>query len=166
MMRDTDKALEILTQALDLERRGQNFYRQAAREVSGEKGRDVFASLADDEEKHAAMIERQMRALQEQRQYEPVPGIRAPDIDLDRRLFPPEGETREAEFEGDINVLDALHFALDMEMRAHSLYTDAAKKTEDEEGKKLYMWLADAELTHFDLLMTNYESQVTMGGWV
>ncbi len=165
-MTDTNKAMEILTQALELERRGQRFYRQAVQETFNEKGRDMFASLADDEEKHAAMIERQMRAIQEQGQYEMLSDIKAPDIDLDERLFPPEGEARQAELGDEPSVLDALHFALDIEMRAHTLYADAAKATEDEGGRTLYMWLADAEMTHFNLLMANYESQVNMGGWV
>lgn len=165
-MIDTNEALEALTQALELERRGRAFYSEAAQETFNESGRAMFASLADDEEKHAAMIERQMRAIQELGQYETLPGIKAPDIDLDKKLFPPEREARETELGEEPNVLDALHFALDIEMRAHTLYTNAAKETEDEAGKTLYMWLADAEMTHFNLLMANYQSQVDMGGWV
>lgn len=164
-MVDIKKAQEVLTQALELERRGRVFYRQAAQETFNEKGRDIFTSLADDEEKHAAMIERQMRAIQELGQYETLPDIKVPDIDLDERLFPPEREAREAELGSDPNVHDALHFALDIEMRAHAFYADAASGTEDEAGRTLYMWLADAEMTHFNLVMANYESQVNMGGW-
>ncbi len=165
-MVDIKKAQEVLTQALELERRGQAFYHQAAQETFNEKGRAMFASLADDEERHGAMIERQMRAIQELGQYETLPSIKAPDIDLGEKLFPPEREARQAELGDEPSVLDALHFALDIEMRAHKLYTDAAKATEDEGGRTLYMWLADAEMTHFNLLMANYESQVNMGGWV
>lgn len=158
-MIDTNKALEILTQALELERQGQEFYSEAAQETFDKEGRAMFASLADDEEKHAAMIERQMRTVQELGQYETLPDIEAPDIDLEAKLFPPERAAREAEIGEEPSVLDALHFALEIEMRTHTLYTKAAKETEDEAGRTMYMWLADAEMTHFNLLMTDYESQ-------
>ena len=165
-MTDRNEAMKALTQALEMERRGRQFYTQASQETFNEKGRTMFASLADEEEKHVAMVERQMRAIQEEGQYETLPDIEAPDVDLDKELFPPARETRKAELGEDPNVLDALHFALDLEMRLHTVYTNAAKETEDEAGRTMYMWLADAEMTHFDLLMANYESQVDMGGWV
>ncbi|MGC9359786.1 MAG: ferritin family protein, partial [Anaerolineae bacterium] len=57
-------ALEALTQALRLEEEGRAFYLQAAKDTIDEKGQAMFESLADDETKHAEMVQRQLRAIE------------------------------------------------------------------------------------------------------
>ena len=40
------------------------------------------------------------------------------------------------------------------------------ESAQDAEAKRLYKYLVDAELTHFDLLMLNYERLSNSTGWV
>ena len=63
------------------------------------------------------------------------------------------------------NELDALHVALENEVKSYDLYRTAAAETSDAAGKAMYEWLASAEMTHFNLLMSNYEAIVPRGGW-
>ena len=57
-------ALKALSQALRLEQEGRAFYLQAAEETLDEKGRSMFLSLAADEERHAEMVQRQLREIE------------------------------------------------------------------------------------------------------
>jgi len=139
---------------------------KAAEETLDSKGKAMFLSLATDEERHAEMVQRQLREIEGGGTYVLMSGLDAPDIDLDAKLFPPERQQVEARIGRNPNELDALHVALENEIRSYDLYRAAAKETESEAGRRMYRWLAGAEMTHFDLLMSNYESLVAMGGWV
>jgi len=165
-MADRGQALEALSRALKLERDGREFYLQAAEDTVNEKGRAMFLSLADDEEMHAGMIQRQLEAIEGEGAYAAIPDLELADIDLEAKLFPPQREQARERIGASSNELEALHFALEIEMRSYDLYRTEAKETEDEAGQKMYQWLAAAEMTHFNLLMSNYESLVSLGGWV
>lgn len=165
-MVDRSKALDALSQALKLEREGREFYLKAAEETVTEKVRAVFLSLADDERIHLETVGRQLHVMQREGSYLALPNAEVPDIDLDLKLFPPDRQEVKERIGVSPNVLEALHIALDIEMRAYNLYSTSAKETKDESGNRMYRWLAAAEMTHFNLLMSNYESFVSLGGWV
>jgi len=165
-MADNKKALEVLSQALKLEREGREFYLKAAEETLSEKGQAMFLSLAEDEKMHAEMILRQLHALEGGGSYVLLPALGVRAIDLEAKLFPPKRADVEKKVGLNPNELDALHVALENEMKSYDLYRAAAKATKDEAGKRLYEWLTNAEMTHFNLLMNNYEALVSLGGWV
>jgi rubrerythrin len=161
-----NKELEILSQALKLEREGEQFYLQAAELTLDEKGRAMFLSLADDEVKHAEMVTRQLHALEGGGSYVLLPDLDVQGIDVDQRLFPPDRKSVEARLGLDPNMMDALHLALEREIQSRDLYAQAARQTDDPAGKQMYLWLVGAETTHFNLLMSNYEALSERGGWV
>jgi rubrerythrin len=165
-MSTKDAALKALTQALRLEQEGRAFYLQAAEETIDEKGKAMFQSLADDEAKHADMIQRQLRTIERGGNYLLLPDVNAPDIDLGKKLFPPGAEAARKAADQATNELEVLQMALDNEIRSYDLYRAAAQLTVDEAGRAMYAWLARAEMQHFDLLMANWESLTAMGGWV
>jgi len=55
--------------------------------------------------------------------------------------------------------------ALENEVKSYDLYRGAADAAKVAAAKEMYTWLAAAELTHYNLLMANYESLVDRGGW-
>lgn len=165
-MTETSATLKVLSQALGLEQEGRAFYLGAAESTPNEKGKAMFLSLADDEKAHLEMIQRQLHAVEGDGSYVLLPDLDVPEIDLEAKLFPPDHEEARSRIGANANALDALHVALEIEIRAHELYRNAAQETVDESGKRMYVWLADAEMTHFNLLMTSYESFVATGGWV
>jgi len=163
-MNTKDHALQVLSQALKLEQEGQAFYNQAAESTLDAKGKAMFGSLADDEALHAEMIQRQLHALEGDGKYALLPDFDAPAIDLGAKLFAPEKV--EAKAGVSASDVDALHVALENEIKSYELYAEAAKASDDPNAKQLYGWLASAETTHFNLLMSNYESLVSLGGWI
>lgn len=165
-MERKNQALTALSQALKLEREGRAFYLQAAEQTQDPKGRALLISLADDERMHAEMIERQLHVMEGSGRYVLLPDLDAPAIDLNAPLFPQEREVVAAKVGSRSGELDALHVALENEVKSYDLYRHAAQETDDEAGRRMYTWLAGAEMTHFNLLMANYEAINTLGAWV
>lgn len=159
-------ALTALSQALKLEQEGHAFYLRAAEETFDDKGREMFLSLAADEALHAEMVRRQLHEIERGGGYVLLPDLNVADIDLDAKLFPPTREQVDARIGVAPNELEALQVALENEIRSYDLYRSAARDAASEAGKQMYRWLASAEMTHFNLLLSNYESLSAQSGWV
>ncbi|MFO7696594.1 MAG: ferritin family protein [Anaerolineae bacterium] len=154
----SELAMNALSGALKLEQDGYGFYVKAAERVQDETVKQTMLSLAEDEKIHEAMIARQMQALREEGGFVVVPGVTATATDLSQRLFPPDPAAIKGKV-GDLSgELEAIQMALEVESSSYDYYRQTSLVTEDVEGQAMYRWLASAELTHFNILMSNYEA--------
>jgi len=166
MATDTSAAVTALQQALELERSGYRFYTGAAERTVDPKGSEMFRSLAGDEMLHEQIIKRQIDALGQDRGWVLPEGAQDIKVDLAAPLFPEGKVELDKAIQPDASDVEALLFALKIENDSFDLYTKQAKAAQDPDAKRLYGYLVDAERTHFNLVMLNYESIVANAGWV
>jgi len=165
-MQETHVALQALLQAMRLEQDGYEFYTEAAERTADPYGREMFLSLADDEELHLRIVRDQYEALSAGQGWVSLPeGLELKPVDLDKPLFPPESAALEKAIGPEASVTDALLFAMQKENESYELYRKAATETADPVGKEMYQRLAGYERFHFDTLMLNYEHLVSTGSW-
>jgi rubrerythrin len=126
----------------------------------------MYLSLAEDEVLHAQVIQRQADALAKGEGWVVPEGIDEVDADLETPLFPVGQAEFEKAVQPDASDLDALLFALKLENDSFDLYRRQAQTVADPNAKRLYEYLVDAERTHFNLLMLNYESLNEQSTWV
>ena len=162
---EVSTSLKALAQALGLEQRGRRFYVEAAERTSDPKGAETFRSLADDEVLHADIIQRQIDSLEKGEGWELSDGMAGGDADLGTPLFPKGKVDLEKAVRPDASDLEALLFALKIENDSFDLYARQAQAATDLKAKEVYEYLAGAERTHFNLLMSNYEHLSTVGSW-
>ena len=156
-------AAQALKQALALEQNGRKFYLGAAERTVDQKGKQMFKTLAGDEVIHAEIVQRQLDALAQGEGWALPAGVGEVDADLESPLFPAGKLELGKAILPDASDLDALLFALKIENDSFNLYSTQAKEVKDANARGLYEYLADAERTHFNLLMLNYES-LSAGG--
>ena len=156
-------ATEALQKAMDLERQGFAFYRQAEERTADPEGKAMFRRLARDESDHLATIQRQFESLESGQGWVQDSGVQEAVAGWDQPPFPPTREAMEARVSGRASDLDALHFALELEHKAYTHYAEAARQVGDTAGKAIYEYLSGLERSHFDLLMLNYETLATYG---
>lgn len=165
-MQENTVALQALRQAIRLEQDGYEFYAEAAEMMADPRGREMFLSLADDEELHLRIVRDQYEALIAGKGWTSFhEGLELKPVDLDKPLFPPGGEAVEKAIAPDASDADALLFAMQKENESYELYRKAATETADPAGKEMYQRLASYERVHFDILMLNYEHLVSTGNW-
>ena len=165
-MVEKSAALQALEQALGLERDGHRFYVQAAERTVDPKGAQMFRSLAEDEVMHERMIQRQIDSLSAGQGWALPQGVGQVQADLETPLFPQGKVELERAIRPDASDLDALLFGLKIENDSFNLYVEQAGQADDPKAKQMYEYLVQAERTHFDLLMLNYESLSSNAGWV
>ena len=166
MTTDTTAVLSALKQALELEQNGYRFYTGAAERTLDEKGSAMFRSLADDEVLHKQVIERQIGALGMGEGWVGLELLDEVEADLVTPLFPEGKIELDNAVQSDASDLDALLFGLKIESDSFHLYAEQAQAAQDPGAKRLFQYLVEAERTHFDLLMLNYESLSSKAGWV
>jgi rubrerythrin len=142
--------IDILKEGILLERRGRALYQQAAKLSTNTAVRDFFQMMADEEEHHARILERQFKAYSEQHQLADLDADTADQktsvvhalIETLRANIAPAG------FEG-----AAISAAMLIEERSVNLYSDRARLATDPREKALFRWLAEWEHDHLTFLV-------------
>jgi rubrerythrin len=144
-----DQTLEILKNAILLEKRGRAFYSKVARQTSGKAVKQFFEILAAEETKHIKILSDQFKSYRNNQKFDSFDysddqntGIAS--IVLTRQL---QEEISAADYEA-----AAISAAMSMEENAIKLYAGRAEKAQDANEKALYNWLAKWEKQHLNFL--------------
>ena len=144
-----DKTVEILKNAILLEKRGHAFYSQVAKQASGNAVKQFFEFMADEEVKHIKILSDQFKAYQDNKKFNPG------DFNDDHAAGV-ASNVLTGEMKAEIAAADyeaaAISAAMSMEEKAIKLYTGRAEEASDSSEKGLYSWLAKWEMQHLKFL--------------
>jgi rubrerythrin len=148
-MMSEDKTVEILKNAILLEKRGHAFYRQVANQASGKAVKQFFEFMAEEEIKHIKILSDQFKAYQDNNKFDPGDFNDDHGADIASNVLTGEmkAEIAAADFEA-----AAISAAMSMEERAIKLYSDRSEEASDSNEKALYSWLAKWEMQHLKFL--------------
>jgi rubrerythrin len=144
-----DRTVEILKNAILLEKRGKAFYQKIAEQASGQAVKSFFEMMADEEVKHVKILTDQYKAYQQSQQFNPGDYSEKAGEQMASKVIT-------AEFKNEISAADyeaaAISAAMSMEENAIKLYGDRAAEANDPNEKALYKWLAEWEMQHLHFL--------------
>lgn len=147
---NNERALEILKTAILLERRGKTFYGQVASNTTVPEIKEVFATMAEEEQAHIDFLSEQYKSVLHNHQFlkQQLEASHANEAIVDKIMNKGiKGKIEAASYEA-----AAIVAAIDMENKAIQVYSDRAEEATDTHEKELYSWLADWEKTHLKLL--------------
>ncbi|MCX8125680.1 MAG: ferritin family protein [Dehalococcoidia bacterium] len=162
MTKDIGPTLEILKQAIAVERQGLDFYRRAADRTRNAAGKAFFASLVEDEKRHERILLVEYDKVKSGAGFvEAATAVRMglPEI----HLFP---EGNALTIPPDSNDLEVIQLAINFEKRGHDMYLKAAESIGDLTGKAVYQYLARWEAHHRDLLEKALKQLSADGTWL
>jgi rubrerythrin len=144
-----DKTIEILKNAILLEKRGQAFYGKVAEQASGSAVKEFFEMMADEEVKHVKILSDQFKAYQNNHEFAPGEYNEAFSGNIAANVLTKElkQELSAADYEA-----AAISAAMSMEESAIKLYSNRSAEADDPNEKALYQWLADWEKQHLHFL--------------
>jgi rubrerythrin len=146
---EENTTLEILKQAILLERRGKAFYQKVAENTENKAIRDIFEMMAAEEQKHITTLSEQFRSYRKEKKFIPC------SHDKETGGVASKVLTREIKYKISAAGFEAaaISAAISMEERAIKLYSESAKTTSGPEAKTLYEWLSRWEREHLNLLL-------------
>ena len=145
---ETTKAIDILKQAILLEKRGYSFYSTVAAQCADEDVKKIFITMADEETMHVKFLSEQFAHYDKTHSFLKVTLPEGADDASDHILSDEvKGKISAAGFEA-----AAISAAVDFEKRAIEIYANRAAATEDPNEKELYTFLSEWEKTHLKIL--------------
>ena len=144
----SDKLVDIIKGALLLELKGRSFYENVANQTKNDSVKEVFETMAAEEQKHIAILSEHYTSLItkgkiEPREYEERPVDVASSV-LVKKV---QNEINAADYEA-----AAISAAMAMEEKAVEYYSGRAENSKDENEAALFRWLANWERTHLQFL--------------
>ncbi len=137
---------EIIDAALALEEEGKRFYEEKARNTDNPVVKRVFQSLAEDEERHALWIRKEL----------PPPSTageaKKPAIQRFKQIFTEASEEWKREPSGGAEDIEPLRLALKIEEKSQASFAKWKAETEDKEMRSLLEKLEEAERFHGKLI--------------
>jgi rubrerythrin len=143
---------EALTAAIELEKKGYNFFSETAGKADEELAKEVFNFLAAEELNHIKAIERFNQ------EFLAGENIDADDVIAELKDNRPRQTIDELfkNLSGSVPLegtnLDAYKFAMDFERKGHDFYKKAEAETDDPGAKKLFGFLVGEEQKHFKIV--------------
>lgn len=147
---DKSNTLTILKNAFLIERKGKSLYEKAMDHATDDSVKAFFKDLADDEQEHMNILEKQFKAYMKSGKFmaggfeNDGGAVTPPDI-LDDTL---KDRINAAGFEA-----TAITAAISFEDKAVKMYAQRAREATDPEEKKMYNRLSAWEKTHLKKLM-------------
>lgn len=138
-------AVDILKEAILLERRGKAFYTTAARQTQSEAARKIFEMMAAEEDEHIEFLSKQFAHYDLHKEFMKTDHTVVEDDATVMLILSEEikSQVNAAGFEA-----AAISAAMDFETRAVQIYSDRAASATDPNEKDMYQMLADWEKGH------------------
>lgn len=147
---EENTTLDILKQAILLERRGKAFYENIAEKTENKAVQEVFDMLAKEEQKHIQTLSEQFKAYRKDKNF-----LSGDLYEKDTSSVVSSVLTREIKEKISAAGFEAaaISAGIAMEERAIQLYAKSAQTESDSKAKALYEWLATWERGHLNMLL-------------
>jgi rubrerythrin len=138
-------AVDILKEAILLERRGKAFYAMAAKQTESEAARKIFEMMAAEEDEHINFLSRQFAYYEKNKSFMKIAESADTDESTVMAILSEEikSQVSAAGYEA-----AAISAAMDFETRAVQIYSDRAVSATDKNEQEMYQMLADWEKGH------------------
>ena len=159
METERDSALKALETAIHMELDGQQFYLEAGRLSDTELGRQLFESLAAEEDIHRKRFEEIYQTIRRRQDWPSIP-LRHDHVLSLKTIFAQavgsvNGDTKTATSE-----LEAVQMAMEKENSSYDFYEERADKAVFKAEKEYYQALAAEERHHY-LVLVDYQEYLS-----
>ena len=161
---ERDKALEAIQIAIQMEIDGKGFYQKQGQNFANQPGRDLFRSLAVEEDMHRLKFEGIYNAIRDEKGW--------PEVSLEpgrgkkiTTLFATAAQKAGSGVAADATELDAVTTAIEMETRSYDLYQERVGTAAYDAEREFYRALAAEEREHHLTLLSYYEYLKDPASW-
>lgn len=154
--------MNIFEYALQMEEDGENYYRQLARQSKTEGLQNIFKMLADEEVKHAKVIEAMRQNIQETALED------SSILENSKNIFQAMKEQKQP-LHIDSNVeTEKYRKARDIEEMSRDFYQEKAAQSGKEHQRQLFLKLAVEEAKHLRIMenIVDFVSRPEPGNWL
>ncbi len=154
---DVKLCVEILEKAIAFEEEGMAFFQDRAQNAPSTLERNLFNSLAKDEAGHKAHLVKMREDLLRENSFDILPDVDDDHVMNVRGIFENAMESAADPYDYQVEELEILEGAMDVERRGYHLYAGAAAEVTSPRAKSIFAHLAAEEQNHYALLKNTYD---------
>ncbi len=152
---------EAIKMAIELEKDGYRFFKDAAAKTENSLGKKMFESLAADETNHLETFQRMFETIAGKETWGSIrdsisPAGKVPVFEDVSKKSPAKGTTSE---------IEALQLAMDVEKRAIEFFDKAAREADDPLAKEIFQKVREQEEYHYGLIEAQRDYVTKSGFW-
>jgi len=152
MTESEDRSLKMLSTALEMEKKGYDFYEKALKKTSNKLGRELFTTLRDDEVVHMERIQNIYESVKGGGWSEEWKKMKARGKSLGP-FFKELAAGEESKIKGDASDIEALEVGISFEAKAVEYYQDHLNRATDPIEREFIEQMMIEEKGHYDLLV-------------
>ena len=153
---EQDKTLKALQMAIQMEIDGKQFYLRASQSSANQLGRELFRSLAAEEDLHCQRFDKIYDDISHQRAW-PKTYLKADPGPRLRTIFGQAAGEIGPGIKVATSELDAVKTAMDMENKTYDFYQDRCKHATYDAERDYYQALAAEERQHYLVLLDYHD---------
>ena len=157
MNEDVKLCVEILEKAIAFEEEGMAFFQDRAQNAPSTLERNLFNSLAKDEAGHKAYLVKMREDLLREDTIDVLPDVDDDHVANVREIFNNALESAHDPYNFELEELEILKGAMDVERRGYEMYNGAAAQMTSDRAKSIFAHLAMEEQNHYTLLKNTYD---------
>ena len=150
--------MSILDFGMQMEKEGENFYKQNAEKCTDPNAVKLLLLLAYEETRHYQLIKTHKEGLNGP--------MYTPFLKKVTNVFKQMKETNQNFVKNNASIIDVLHKALEIEDKSIKLYAEQANKTEDKMLKDFFLKLKKEEDSHYFLISSWIEYYDRPNHWL
>jgi len=153
-----EKYMEALKISIEMERKGNKFYKSVAAKTKNELGKKVFSAMAKDEMEHIEAIKEFSKKLLKEKELPDIENlITRKHRKGDESIFKMPVKELKEKAGIDADDLKAYSIAMKMEKEGYEYYRECLQGATDEKVKKLFQFLIEEESMHYQLLQNTFQ---------
>ena len=158
---------EILTQALQMEEDGRNFYLQGLETVTSPLSKEVLKRLADEELIHIEKIQEGYNKIKNQETFtfEGWGGVRKSSREYFENVFTEAKKHMNELLTPQTGEMETIKMAMDLESKSHQFYVQKMKVVSERDVINFLDFLASEEYRHYNLLFNTHEYLSNPSEW-
>jgi len=153
---------EAIKMSIDLEKNGRKFYIEAAEKAETESGKRLFKMLAHEETLHLATFQKMVDKMDQVDDWRELvkdyPQARQVPVFSEKAPASQVAKARTDEVE-------AIRIAMKQEREAINYFDKTFHLAQDEKTKKIFDFVRQQEVYHYDLLQAEYDHITKTGFW-
>ena len=164
MITEQDKTLAAIQTAIQMEIDGKEYYHQLSQSSGSQRGRELFQTLAAEEDIHRQKFEETYEAIRNKKAW-PVTDFQPDRGKRLRTIFAKATEEMGANVKVPATELDAIQTAMGMENKTYDFYKSQSQNATYDAERDYYEALAAEERGHYLVLLDYHEYLSDPAGW-
>ncbi len=155
--------LSILTNAIEMELEGKEFFAEVAAKARNQRTRETFMSLVKQEQRHVDILGEELRRIEKGMVWAALEEMKRSAPTYPKMSVFRDKKFTRLKFDPESGELEALRVGIDVEKKSIEYYRAAGSQAGEPKAREVFNWLVGEEAGHLTILSAEFEYRTRSG---